>query len=1500
MRVTRWFFLTVLLAAAASRAATVDTETAGSRAQLAPLEAAGTGVWAAVLTVPEVGFYSVQVRGGPGVEVRLRGRMTGPQRWHTAPEGAPGARIDSLLDAGSYVLDVRSPGGNQTQAPKATIARATERNAADAPWPAPGAGVSTTLADGELRSYWLTLRTDRVVTVQAAGRALTDVRVFRDGIWVMPDRRERVRSTPTAGAPLIQLSITLMLPAGRYRISAVGARPLAWTQDADQFPLHLRTGFVRVAANQRTRRTLSPFGADHFLVPQSANLARVEFAVPAEASLRVQAYAQQWPFKRAGELRELTRKQRIPMLEIRPRGRPGFASADDYRFDLVTVRGEPGTGYVLQTARASRRQSVTTPGFYRVQALPIGAARDHAPVTGLAFSGPRSQQRHGLAASGAVQLTPGSHFVRQFNLERATEFFVRVVADGRYRFSGSGAEAAYAIKPYGRPSKGKWREQSPDSDGTLELTRGYYRLYVRPDLPGVHQMTIGGAAADTTRQRALPTAVGYDAIEVKPEHEAIISNADAADAVGLSIRKLPIELAQPLPVLLDPGESVEIPVSVDVAGVLRFEAWDGGDGVTLMTVAENGQRGAEGRELAVVPGVTVTSVRSHRLAPLAGLLTFSPGAEPDMPAAPPPEYRRLPLNGPIQAHIKDGLGERFLVTVPRSGYYGLRSAGVLALRAALHTRARAGLVDAPSAAPGAAGRNFAWHGWLSAGDYHLDVTPQGSSRGLATLAFVHLPPAVGGSVTEDRSAAVSLASNDSASTSRPLWRFQVDVPVAGRYRLRAMEGDQRHPFTLMDPQGWPVTVPFASGEAVLDLDPGAHVLIVAPARRARRLVVELVPEPAAAVREGHGPHELTLPSVVTHRWHDDGPDLWTFELDAPGTLVVDLNAGMHADLRHADGTVPEAPRALFASGSFALPAGRYALRVRHPRRANRTDYTLRVSTRELLPGQRRRVSLPVRIPLVVPENGQLRVHSTGPADTRAFLHRERPVAEGSRHVEIARVDDNGADWNFALHGRFPPGRYELELRGSPGRSRETTVVMLAAGNDDARARGQAVAPATLELAGGRELSVEMKPGTTRTVSVPPGPGLVVARSSGTAWRLTAPGLAAVSGGNVSALAYESPPARITLSGTASRVESVRLRHVAMTAGPAVPVTGGQIALEPNRTRRFTLPPADRATGPWRRVTFELPAGVYAFVAGQTVGGVRPGRFSLDTDADGFRVANLSASIRHVGVSLSAVKSAQLRFVRASGPGRWRPLMPHPLKAAGAGVVADEDIGEISLGTGLTVAWTEHPGLWSSLPALKYAAGSVAPLAVSDAGGTVVMRDAQPRLLTVRAPLPVLLRMQDAAGSGHALISEGVKRFVVPAGKVRLDILTLLGPTDVQLSSIAATDLVEGLTAPQVLASGAMALYQFELGTGRHIGLGLSSETAALRLQLLDAAGAPLAEAANLTRRLPAGQYLVAVRNSGPVAATLRVALVGTITPDLPPDEVVQGFLRRALAQGVKP
>src|SRR4029077_15564132 len=124
--------------------------------------------------------------------------------------------------------------------------------------------------------YWLQIGERRGVRLEAAGRNLADLRLWRDGSWLEGIEPTCGAHQPVTGQPLMLCEIAATLPAGLYLVTVYGGPPQPWSEDAAEHPLYLRWGHPLLADAGRRRYEVSPFGEDRFELPDNVNYVRIE------------------------------------------------------------------------------------------------------------------------------------------------------------------------------------------------------------------------------------------------------------------------------------------------------------------------------------------------------------------------------------------------------------------------------------------------------------------------------------------------------------------------------------------------------------------------------------------------------------------------------------------------------------------------------------------------------------------------------------------------------------------------------------------------------------------------------------------------------------------------------------------------------------------------------------------------------------------------------------------------------------------------------------------------------------------------------------------------------------------------------------------------------------------------------------------------------------------------------------------------------------------------
>ncbi|HEV7506293.1 MAG TPA: hypothetical protein VGS07_15415 [Thermoanaerobaculia bacterium] len=307
-------------AAPAPKAPAPDTP----KVTLSAGELPATGEQKTLLTVDRFGRYSLRVENAQGSSVELVDRMAG-SLGKAGEAGTESGRLDLFLDRGQYQVRVESA-EKGTGKVKVTARSFLERRAgAPVPRLVETRLVQESLDDLEQVSYWLEIGARRGVRLEAAGRNLADLRLWRDGSWLEGVTPRCQQIQPVIGQPLQRCRIASVLEPGLYLLTAYGGVAQPWAAGADEHPFYLRWGEPKLPDSGRRRYVVSPFGEDHFRLPDNVNFFLVELpeARPvtlASGWLRGGSHYEQ---QAATGTSAVTKESVPPVALLRAEGKPG-------------------------------------------------------------------------------------------------------------------------------------------------------------------------------------------------------------------------------------------------------------------------------------------------------------------------------------------------------------------------------------------------------------------------------------------------------------------------------------------------------------------------------------------------------------------------------------------------------------------------------------------------------------------------------------------------------------------------------------------------------------------------------------------------------------------------------------------------------------------------------------------------------------------------------------------------------------------------------------------------------------------------------------------------------------------------------------------------------------------------------------------------------------------------------------------------------------------------
>jgi hypothetical protein len=184
------------------------------------------GEHATLLRVTQPGRFAIKTESPTGTALQLVDMLTGPSDLAGEP-GVGDGRIDQLLDVGTYKLRLYGALGAPGET-RILVIPFRDRGPPTAAPPVTAETVTSDLADLQQRSFRLVVAAPGQVRIEAAGRSLRDLRLWRDGTDLVPIEIASRTIEPTRGHPLTDLVIDGTVDPGSYLVTAYGGTALAW------------------------------------------------------------------------------------------------------------------------------------------------------------------------------------------------------------------------------------------------------------------------------------------------------------------------------------------------------------------------------------------------------------------------------------------------------------------------------------------------------------------------------------------------------------------------------------------------------------------------------------------------------------------------------------------------------------------------------------------------------------------------------------------------------------------------------------------------------------------------------------------------------------------------------------------------------------------------------------------------------------------------------------------------------------------------------------------------------------------------------------------------------------------------------------------------------------------------------------------------------------------------------------------------------------------------
>ncbi|WP_455203334.1 hypothetical protein [Kaarinaea lacus] len=1003
-------------------------------AQLASNTLPAQGKQSTILKIGEFGRYAVSASSAQGTALQYVDRMAGPSDI-SGVAGDTDGRLDLFLNRGEYkiVTYAQETGSGDAQL---AVHPFKELNPKTLPQLIKYKLVEQQLDDFQQRSYWLHLQKRETIVIEAAGRNLADLRLWKDGNWLLEESPILTQVYPHPDKPLQVAQLNIKLDPGLYLLTAYGGPSQSWTTESDEHPLYIRYGIPRLPEAGQRQYQVSVFGTDRFLVPGNSNYFHLSVPEATAISMAADNYSDTNVFSARAYSVEITKKSVPPVAELEL----GVQSQDR----IVTVSALAGQSYVLQHFETRWQYSFSRSGRFWLSTIHSGAAIDSVDATSILTRRHRFEKER-LMQSRVVTIDKQQSYQRTFNLLDTLTLFLEIPQTGDYVVStkGEGAKAKIRVEPFLTYRPEDYQAPPFESSGyKWQLDSGFYVLTLEPELKGVVTVNIEKQGFKHLRQNSMPsvsgaTRYGVVSLDSNSNYRLFVNQQPGVKA-GIVLRPAPVDLSMPLAVMQRGNESIGIPIKISAAGSVRAITTTG---IALDLAVEKNQWQ---RQLHLQPGDYELMIRNHSNATVNYSLEFEAAELKKTTPLPPIAAQQLQAI-PNLPTLSDDVPEYFdldreqsatyLVKVNKPALYRLETSGLLETQGNLRTRTNPSLVRQQA---NGVGRNFLIQQYLREGDYQLTVKPRYQTRGHLGLSLARAAIENGGLLTTDEAARATLKAGAGL-----LYRF--NIPSKGRYRLRAIGVGRNYVMRVEDVDGWPIVRPNIDADLTHVFEPGEYRIIIRPEAVDTRVVTTLEEIVEPIKYEGHGPHRIELQQKVEHLWLEPNEgdvradDVWQFELPAAADTKIVLSDNMRGELALVGNNGSKAVGTILARKPWQsrLSAGTYQLSVNNVRKNNRVVYSLEVSSNELLVGQRREISIPATIPIAVGDSGFVELSSYGKADVRARLF-------DVNNNLVARSDDRSNDWNFLLAQNLTSGTYRMQIEAVSDRAQagQSTIVSM--------------------------------------------------------------------------------------------------------------------------------------------------------------------------------------------------------------------------------------------------------------------------------------------------------------------------------------------------------------------------------------------------------------------------------------------------------------------------
>lgn len=999
------------------------------------------GTTTLILPVKKWCRYSVMASGKEPVAVSIADKRSGIIR-SDGEAGVRNGRIDMFFDIGEYKIIVN---GTAKASSMASITSVPFVSLPDCKLLRlfPLRENQLTLDDFQQVNFWFEVHSDTTVYIEAAGRNLEDLRLWRDGEWLMESDNRSFTSKTEPQKPLKCIALSTKIPAGTYMVSAYGGTGYQWSTQSSAHPLTLQWGIERESGNIINSCTISKKGYVLRLLDKSIS----QIVVQQTDKKKKNLYMETGDFSDNFSYQSIRGYDSIHSKSVAGRILINNPGGDN---SYIKISGEPGQMFTLQTMSSSQTE-FEKKSEYWAGSLHTGNYEDQIGASGFIID---SEDNRAVAVN-CDTLSSDRRIARRFNILDNINMYIWVDNDGDYSVDPGNTDMKWRVYRYFYSAPQNFKiPDFRDRSGNVKLNRGLYCVQLEPVKKGVATLFIcksslfGSAISaarsllntpDSAKQWDKPRpSVQFPLIKTGDtvRYSFIINNQSPEKSVRF-LRKYPLDPDIPFGFWCKSLQ--KIAVSVKLQGSRNVSVTDVDN--KEYGFAVNGKK----YDKSTLLGAGTYSFVFENTAPEERqifLKSVSPERLPSSPMqsypdetiAAIPKFTVLDAGSSAFTDLKRNSSAIYALSVLEPALYKIETTGRMAT--GISIRDRFGNYKISEQQNGI-GRNAMVTAYLTGGQYLLTVSSIDQSAGHLGVSVMKSTLADGGIVQPDFDNRTTVPQFSGV-------QYNINVKKTGNYIIENSGLAGNFPFRIEDMNGWPLMPVINESPFNGNIDQGDYKIISMPSPQESRRIARVKPVLAAVKLKGKGPHKLIVNEIHSSIWTEaknktgktaekTEPAIFTFELPAPVSGRFSVPDGFNAILyRNGADT---AMRAVKSRQTVNLDMGKYRLQLTPKKNGNYIPYDVSFTTSDLIPGLSRTINKKQTVRVSVGTNSIVEFVSQGMLDVSAVL-----LDSTAKNV-IASNDDSYSDWNFGISKMLKPGRYFLKIESAEGGFTSTTVFM---------------------------------------------------------------------------------------------------------------------------------------------------------------------------------------------------------------------------------------------------------------------------------------------------------------------------------------------------------------------------------------------------------------------------------------------------------------------------